>query len=208
MPQAETVSAPSIPNMRLSRWAVFGMGAVAGAVSFVVANSTIPVGSPSQHDLILAHHIGYIFPAMAGLWAGWIQKSLARMIAGMMCGSMVGWAYATLCGDEFNFFAIMMGYPAICGGGLALLIGSNRDDWLAGSLGRLWRGTVAGLVCGIVYMVALNIGMAFFISWPLVDETYCRAIWKAGPPALALGGGLFFLLLRWALRLSQPASEQ
>jgi hypothetical protein len=86
---------------------------------------------------------------------------------------------------------------------LAGLIGSEREPWLAGFWIRFLKGTLAGFVCGLSYYVVVNLGLALLFSghW-----TYSRAMWMAGVPAFAVGGGLFFLLFRWALGLNRPAA--
>jgi len=191
--------------MRLSGWAVLGMGMLAGAVSFAIAKSLVPPSSPLEQDLALAHRIGFVFPAMAGLWAGWIQKSLGRMVWGMACGSLVGYAYAALCGEgpEFGETENMLAFPACCGGVLAGLIGSGREPWLARFWIRFLKGTLAGFACGLSYYAVENL-----LGPPLLYRlgTYSEVLWMTGVPALAVGGGLFFLLFRWALGLGRPST--
>jgi hypothetical protein len=193
-----------LENIKLSAFQVFLCGAGVGALSFIVAEFLNPKSgvTPSQHDLALAHRIGFVFPALAGWWAGWLQRSLARMIAGMTIGSGIGFIYASLCGTEFNFLAILMGFPCCCGGLLAMLLGSNRDSWLTGLPARFFKGLVAGLVCGVVYTVLLNIVTAILLPYDFSTHEYVRAMWRAGIPALGIAGGFFFLLLRWALKLN------
>jgi hypothetical protein len=192
--------------MRLSNWAVLGMGMLAGAISFAIAKSLVPSSTPLLgHDIALAHRIGFVFPAMAGLWAGWIQKSLGRMVLGMTCGSLVGYAYQILCGEdpESRLVGALFVFPACCGGMLAGLIGSDREPWRAGFRARFLKGTLAGFVCGLSYFVVVILGL--FLA-DVTLETYLRAIWMAGVTGLAVGGGLFFVLFRWALGLNRPST--
>ena len=196
-----------IQNTTLSSLQVFLCGVGIGALSYVIAELAIPktANTPSSHDLALAHRIGFIFPALTGWWVGWLQRSLSRMIAGIAVGSGVGYLYAALCGSDPDFLAIMIGFPCFCGGLFAMLIGSNRDKWLNGMGARLIKGLLAGLACGVVYSVLLSVIAGITISNPysMTQEDFVNGMWRAGPPALGIGGGVFFLLFRWAIRLNE-----
>lgn len=191
---------------------VFVHGLILGAVAFVIAKALIPESAQhlSTHDLALAHRIGFTFPPLVGLWVGWAQGSLSRMILGMSLGSMIGLSYASLCGERFGFLGIMIGYPMFCGGLFAMLLGVDRATWVSGLLPRLLKGLTAGLVCGFAYTLVLNILLAFSYHPNLGRDlsTYSSRMWQAGPFALALGGGVFLVMFRWALGIGSTRPQQ
>jgi hypothetical protein len=100
-----------------------------------------------------------------------------------------------------DFFAIMVGFPTLLGGGLAGLVGSNRSQGLSAFFGRVARGLVAGLVLGFGYMFLLNFILNNFVDPLTLFAEYASHMWKGGLPAMAISSALFLLLLRWAVGL-------
>src|SRR5256885_2247047 len=112
-------------NRQPSGGAVFLSGVIAGAGSYVVAELLIPasVSSPGNHDLLLAARLGFIYGPFIGVWLGWLQRSWQRAVAGAVTGIAVGFVYMILCSSR-NFLAIMVGFPALLGGLLAVVLAS------------------------------------------------------------------------------------
>jgi len=195
------------PNRVLNSGHVFLTGLLLGAASYLAAEALVPVGvaSPGEHDLLLANRLGFVYPPLIGLWLGWLQRSWLRAAAGALAGVAVGLIYLLLC--SHNFLAVMVAFPCLCGGVFAAVVGSNRDSWLAGLGARLAKGLAAGFILGLIYMVALNVGVGIILSGDvdLEDFTshYVAAMWRAGPVALALASGVFLILLRWAVGLTR-----
>jgi len=195
------------PNRREAAALVFGSGVVVGVTCYSVAEWFVPrgVSSPGDHDILLATRLGFIYAPVVAVWLGWLQKSLRRAAAGILVGIAIGILYMQLC-ETRNFLAIMVGFPALLGGLLASLLASNRSRWLPDLLLRFGKGLLAGFVLGAVYMVTLNIIVASVLEPDFLHNptpAYVRAMWRAGPVALGLASGFFFLLIRWAVGLTR-----
>jgi hypothetical protein len=184
------------------------MGLLTGAACYLIAEALTPkqVASPGDHDILLANRLGFIYTPVVGLWLGWLQKSWRRALVGAGVGIAIGFGYMALCASR-NFLAIMVGFPCMLGGVLATVVGSNRSPWLSGLGARLGKGLLAGLVLGFIYMLTLNIagGMVMTAHDRFDDQTrsYIAMMWRAGPVALGLSGGLFLVLIRWAVGLTR-----
>jgi len=194
---------------RLSRKEMFLIGACAGLAGFLLAKVMVPatVYSFQEHDLFLARNIGFVFPALIGLAAGCVEGSLARMLQGMTFGSLVGFLYAKLCGNNFDVVMAILGLPCFCGGLMAALVGSSQSPWLTGLPWRLGKGMVAGLACGAVYLLSVNLIVAYVLSPIYVPDVsaYRAIVWKTGLPSMFLAGGVFQCLFCWAIGL--PAAS-
>jgi len=197
-PASLSVSSPS--PRRLGRWPVFVTGAMMGCLSFVVAIALIPanVPSPSVHDLLLANHLGFIFPPLVGLWSGWVRRSWRRAPGGMAIGLAIGGCYFLLCG--LDFLAVMVAFPCLLDGVASVALGSGAHSWHDNILGRLGKGLLAGFVLGFVYMVVLSV---LGLGWFPVDSTarYHRMMWNNGPIAMSVASGLYLVLFVWASNL-------
>jgi hypothetical protein len=195
-------------NRKLNGGLVFLTGLLLGVGCYLLAEVLIPeqVANSGDHDILLADWLGFIYTPVVGLWLGWLQRSRRRALCGAGVGIAIGFAYMALCASR-NFLAIMVGFPCLLGGVVAGVVGSNRSPWLFGLGGRLGKGLLAGLVLGFVYMVVLNIagGMVMTAHDNYSDETrgYVAMMWRAGPVALGLSSGLFFVLIRWAVGLTR-----
>jgi hypothetical protein len=191
-------------NRKPNSGLVFLSGLVAGVLCYLIAELLTPknVATSGDHDILLAIRLGFIYTPVVGIWLGWLQRSRQRAISGAVIGIAIGFVYSWLCAGG-NFLAIMVGFPCLLGGVLASLAGSNRSDWLGGLGARLGKGLVAGLVLGFVYMVTLNMvgGMVMTAHDDTTDHTrsHITMMWRAGPVALGLSSGLFFILIRWAV---------
>jgi hypothetical protein len=177
-----SASLPSLVPLQ-THWVLIA-GAILGCVSFIVAIAAIPsdVASPSEHDLLLANYLGFLFPPLVGLWSGGVRRSWLWSGAGVTIGLAVGAAYHLLCGH--NFLAIMVAFPCLLGGAASVALGSGTRSWSAGILARIGKGLVAGLVLGSVYMVVLNV---LGIIWFPVESTerYHQMMWNNGPVAMS-----------------------
>jgi hypothetical protein len=195
-------------NRRFSPGSAFLTGLVVGALSYLVAEWITPkqVASPGDHDVLLAYRLGLIYTPIVGMWLGWLQRSWTRAAIGAIVGVALGLVYMWLCSSR-NFLAIMVGFPCLLGGVMAVLVGSNRSAWL-GRLGpRLGKGLVAGGVLGAVYMVLLSVVGTMMVT-PSTDfndptQAYIAIMWRSGPIALGVSSSLFFVLIRWAVGLTR-----
>jgi len=196
------------PNRLPSGSTVFLSGLVLGTVSYVISEFLIPgnFSSPGDHDIFLATRLGFVYAPLVGAWIGWLQRSWLRIVAGVIVGIGVGVIYMFLCPSR-NFLAIMVGFPTLLGGLLAVVLASNRSPWLKEVGARLGKGLLAGFVLGLVYMVVLNLTGAMFMGpnefAADFKQTYVHMMWRSGPIALCLSSGLFLVLLRWAVGLSR-----
>ena len=189
-------------NRRIKAGLVFLSGLMFGGLCYLIAEGLTPkqVANSGDHDILLAIRLGFIYTPIVGFWLGWLQRSWRRAFLGALVGAVIGVFYMWLCGSR-NFLAIMVGFPCLLGGGLAALIGSNRSHWLAGFGARLGKGLLAGFVLGLVYMFTLNmVGSMLAPPWTGTGD-YVSMMWRAGPIALGLASGLFFVLIRWAVGL-------
>jgi hypothetical protein len=126
-----------------------------GLVAFGVAELSLPHGrlDPGSHDMMLGQRLGLVYTPAVGAWLGWLQRSRNRVVAGAVAGLAIAGIYFVLCMRR-DFLAIMVAFPALLGGGLAALVGSNRSHGIGGFFGRLAKGLVAGLVLGRLYVPA------------------------------------------------------
>jgi hypothetical protein len=176
------------------------VGATLGYVSFVVAISRVPtnVADGVQHDLLLANYLGFIFPPLIGLWAGWIRQSWPWSAGGVVIGLAIGGAYRLLCCD--NPFALMVAFPCLLGGVASAALGNGSRSWFDGLHVRFGRGLVAGFVLGFTYMLVLNVCAAGWVPFKTVAE-YHKLMEANGPVAMALASGFYLMLFVWATNL-------
>lgn len=196
---------PSSEPRSVSSGVLLLAGAVLGAVSFLVAMALIPsnTNSPTTHDLRLANNLGFIYPPLLGLWAGWVRRSTLWAIFGFVAGLAIGLAYYALCGT--NFLAVMVGFPCILGGATSVLLGTKHDSWLSGMPQRLIRGLVAGFVLGFTYMLILNITFPFTSpGFPYSNSVsdHSSGMWIAGTFALTISSALYFWVFHWSAGLN------
>ncbi len=180
-------------------------GAVIGALSFACAMLLVPkdVASPSQHDLILAGNLGFIFPLLVGFWVGVVRRSLLWIMIGVSVGPVIGSLYKGLCGQQFDWFTVVIGLPCLLSGVTAAALGYGKTSWFSGVLARFIKGLLAGLVLALVYFVILSA-----LCWVLiaafarpsdfgVDPPIARfhaMMWCAGSVALSIAGGIYLPL--------------
>lgn len=214
-PRSASQLIPSSEPRRLGYGVISLVGMAVGAVSFVISMFLIPSNVPSttEHDLRLANHLGFIYPALVGLWAAWVRRSVPWAIIGVFSGLTIGAAYYALCGEEF--FAVMVWFPCLLGGCTSVLLGTKRDSWTKGVPQRFSKGLVAGFVLGFVYAVVLNVlgAFIFFILKGSPDSVadYSSMMWRSGTIAMAAASGLYFILLHWSAGLHpvpKDANEQ
>jgi hypothetical protein len=195
-------------NRRINTGLVFLSGLAIGVVCYLLAEWLTPqqINSSGHHDILLANRLGFIYTPVVGLWLGWLQRSWPRALLGAAVGILIGFIYMWLCSGG-NFLAIMIGFPCLLGGVLAVAAGSNRSPWLSDSGIRLGKGLLAGLVLGFVYMFILNVVGAIVRddadAYSDHKTAYVRMMWRAGPVALGLASALFFILMRWAVDLTR-----
>jgi hypothetical protein len=183
-------------------------GAGLGVISFAIAELSLrfQLLDPTSHDLKLAQRLGLLYAPAAGAWLGWLQRSRSRAPKGVVAGLLLGAVYFVLCMSQ-NFFAIMVGFPALLGSGLAAMVGSNRSSGVGAFFGRMLKGFFAGLVLGYAYMLLLNV--ILFVPWQLLGGVaYASQMWRGGLPAMGIASALFLVLLRWAVGLVRLQAEQ
>jgi hypothetical protein len=157
---------------------VLVQGLVLGLGAFAVAELSLPRGlDPGDHDMMLAQRLGLVYTPLVGAWLGWLQRSRRRALLGALAGVGIGIVYYLLCMSR-DFFAIMVGFPALLGGGLAAIVGPNRSQGVAAFFGRLAKGLVAGLVLGFAYMFLLNFILNTFVSPATLFARYASHMWK------------------------------
>jgi hypothetical protein len=181
---------------------IAGVGMAIGGISFLLAMALIPASVPSlsEHDLRLANHLGFIYPPLVGLWAGWVRRSVPWAVFGVISGLLIGGLYYVLCG--YDFLAVMVAFPCLLGGCGSVLLGTKHDSWIAGIPQRFLKGLVAGFVLGLVYAVLLNvIGMFLLSRFPPSVADYSFMMWRAGTIAMVAASGLYFLLFHWSAGL-------
>jgi len=196
---------PSSEPRQVSSGAQLLVGAILGAASFLVAMAFIPasVDSPMTYDLILANNLGFIYPPLLGLWAGWVRRSMFWGIFGCFAGLLIGLAYYALCGTDF--LAVMVVFPCLLGGATSVLLGTKHDSWLNGIAERFIWGLIAGFVLGFTYMFALMITYPFFspiIARGKTISDHSTGMWFAGTFAMTLSSALYLLLFHWSAGLN------
>ena len=196
-------------NRHFPSWMIALQGVAVGLVAFGLAELLVPrgVADSGEHDMMLAQRLGLLYTPAVGLWLGWLQRSRQRMVMGVLVGGGLGGAYFIVCMAK-DFFAIMVGFPALLGGGLAALLGSNRSQGVGAFVGRLFKGLFAGLVLGYAYMFLLNAILNTMVPIQTLVTGYPHEMWKGGLPAMAIASGLFLIMIRWAVGLVRLKAEQ
>ena len=203
-PSAFTEFIPSTEPRELSRGAIALVGVAMGVVACFVSLALVPssVASSGEHDLRLANHLGFIYPPLVGLWAAWCRRSVPWAVFGVLSGLLVGALYYALCG--YNFLAVMVAFPCLLGGVTSVLMGTQAGSWTAGLPQRFGKGLIAGLVLGFVYMVLLNVvGAVVMGGFARTTADYISMMWRAGPIALGVASGLYFMLFHWSAGLGR-----
>lgn len=184
---------------------LFLVGAVIGGISFVVSLMLVPVSvaNLTEHDLRLANHLGFIFPVLIGVWTGYVRRSIARGVLGVICGVVIGVFYYMLC-ESRDFLAIMVGFPTLLGGFTSILLGRNYSPIFLSAMLRFFKGIAAGFVLGLCYMVILNSSPMSFNS----VASYHQSMWSAGLIAMTFASGLYLMLFHWSANLYPSKSTQ
>jgi hypothetical protein len=195
------VSTDEVNNRLLSGGcSLFWVGLAMGTMSFLLAKAAIPTSmqNVSDHDLMLANNLGFIFPPLLGFWVAVVRRSLVSAFSGIAVGVVIGCIYKAVSG--YDFFSVMVIYPCALGGLASLVLGAGRASWLAGALSRFFKGLLAGFVLGFLYMVILNVVMGIVV---LVGpgNKYQDMMWIAGTTAMAIAGGVYLPLFHWSLNL-------
>ncbi|MCO6043480.1 hypothetical protein NG895_06135 [Aeoliella sp. ICT_H6.2] len=173
-------------------------GLVVGGIAFLVAMRLVPNSMPTAgaHDLRLANNLGFIYPPLVGIWAGWVRRSIPWAAFGVFSGLVIGAAYYALCG--YNFLTVMVGFPCLLGGCTSVLLGTKHDSWVEGIPQRFLKGLAAGFALGFVYMFVLNVMAA--PGLPSL-EAYRDMMWQAGTIAMMTASGVYFVLFHWSAGL-------
>jgi hypothetical protein len=188
---------------------IFLAGVVIGAGSFYAAIASISqdLVSPTDHDLRLANNLGFIYPPLVGFWIGMVRRSLWWICLGVAGGVLIGRLYKALCSDEF--LAVMVAYPCLLGGVMSSMLGRGERSWQDGVWSRFMKGLVAGFALGFLYMVILNVGALFLMPFYASMDKYVWMMWRAGPIAMSIASGAYFLLLHWSANLgSDPVTRR
>ncbi len=181
------------------RW-IFFVGAILGCVSFIAAIAPISgFESRPGHDPMLANNLGFLFPPLIGLWAGWARRSRRWAMAGSIIGFAIGGRYYMLCG--YNSLAVMMAFPCLLGSAACIALGIGERSWHDRIIAPYGKGMVAGLVLGSVWMVVLNVlGSSWLPLTLLLQPTHEDhwMMWQGGPVAMNLASGSYLVLFLWA----------
>jgi hypothetical protein len=194
------VSVTKQPPLPLGKGRIFVVGAILGCISFVVAIALIPasVPNPSEHDLLLANHLGFIFPPLVGAWAGWLRRSWLWGLVNSFFGIAIGGCYYLLCG--YDFLAVQVAFPCLLGGVASVAFGIGRRSWFGGIVPRLGKGLLAGFVLGFVYMVVLTIVGISWFPWDSIAK-YHEMMWCSGTVAMTVASSVYLVLFVWASNL-------
>ena len=130
---------------------------------------------------------------------------------GVSVGPVIGSLYKSLCGQEFNFFAVVIGLPCLLSGVTAAVLGYGKRSWFDGVLVRFITGLFAGLVLAVVYDVILSL-----LCWVLIAtfarpsdlvnppiERFHAMMWCAGIVALSIAGGIYLPLFHRCTHLNR-----
>jgi hypothetical protein len=197
----DLIPAHASRNMNVS--VVAAVGFAVGALSFMVAIALVPesVTSRGKHDLALANILGFFYPPLVGLWAAWIRRSIPWALLGVLTGLGIGFIYYLLC--DYNFNAVMIGFPCFLGGVTSVLLGLKHSEWQHGIPQRFLKGIVTGFVLGITYTVLLNVLLFVLLPNPKPTLTeYISTMWRAGPIAMGIASSLYFILFQWSAGIS------
>jgi hypothetical protein len=192
-------------NRILTRRQILVTGLCAGSICYLAAECLAPHRNttPTYHDVALAARLGFIYTPLVGIWLGWRQRSFRRGALGAGIGILIAIAYMFMCTTK-QFLLIMVGFPTLLGGGLAILVGSNSSPWQEKLVSRGLKGLLAGFVFGVIYAVVLNV-LGFFLLGFQCESTsqYIIMMWRAGPVALGLASASFLLLIGRAVGLDE-----
>src|SRR5260221_908238 len=176
---------PEADNRHFPTWMVLLQGLALGLGAFAIAELSLPRGlDPGDHDMMLAQRLGLVYTPLVGAWLGWLQRSRRRALLGELPGVWIGIASYLLCISR-DFFAIMVGFPALLGGGMAAIVGSNRSNGVGALFGRLAKGLVAGLGLGFAYMFPLNFLLNTFAHPDTLFAGFPSPIWTRWVPPMA-----------------------
>lgn len=153
---------------------LFLMGAGLGAISFSAATALIPFsfGLANSHSGTLAINLVFIYPALLGLWVGWIRRSARWAIfgfvtgmaaAGSVCIAVYGTIVFVL---PLRLLQLAVVVPCVLGGAMSALLGTKTESRLSGALQRLVRGVIAGFLLGFIY------GIIFVLLFPMSLPEY------------------------------------
>jgi hypothetical protein len=203
-PLSSEKSAPVLlpTSLLLHPLMLFLTGAIFGYASFVLAIVRIrwDIASVTEHDILLANYLGFIFPPLVGMWAGGIRRSWPWTVWGAVVGLTIGEIYCLVCGD--NSTAVTLEFPCLLSGVAAVALGSPKPGWLGGRPVRFVKGLIAGLVLGGVYMATLRIlpTHAFLLE---TAEDHHIMMSNNGPIAMGLASGLYMILFVWSTNLKE-----
>jgi hypothetical protein len=206
------------------------MGAGLGAISFSAAMALIPASIDSTHSLKwrLATNLFFIYPALLGLWVGWIRRSRPLAVFGVVFGiAAAGSAFIALHGTivsvpPLRLHQIVVVVPCVLGGAMSALLGTKTESWISGVPQRLVRGIIAGFVLGFTY------GMIFSQVFPMslpeypyfkftpfpptdpedspVSAAWIFRLWISGTLALTISSAVFLIVFHWSAGLNRARS--
>ena len=128
-------------NRHYPTWLILLQGLALGLIAFGVAELSLPghLFDSGDHDMMVAQRLGLVYTPGVGAWLGWLQRSRQRTGVGALAGLGIGIAYFVLCTTK-DFFAIMVAFPALLGGGLACAVGSSQSHGFAAFFSRTGQG--------------------------------------------------------------------
>jgi hypothetical protein len=206
----------------------FIMGAGLGALSFSAAMALIPssIDLTSSLKSRLAINLLFIYPALLGLWVGWIRRSIPRAIFGFVTGiAAAGSAFIALYGTivfvlPLRLLQAVVVVPCVLGGALSALLGTKTESWISGVPQRLVRGVIAGFVLGFTYGIIFvevfpmslpDYPYFKFTPYAFEDPMHTSAawifrLWISGTLALTISSALFLMVFCWAAGLNRTRS--
>ena len=204
------------------------MGAGLGAISFSAAMALIPASIDSTHSLKwrLATNLFFIYPALLGLWVGWIRRSKPWAVFGVVSGiAAAGSVFIALYGTivsvlPLRLVQIVVVAPCVLGGAMSVLLGTKIESWMSGVPQRLVRGVIAGFVLGFTYGIIFSQAFPMslpeypyfkFTPFPPMDPADSSAawifrLWISGTLALTISSALFLMVFHRSAGLDRPRS--
>ncbi|TWU51542.1 hypothetical protein Poly59_31340 [Rubripirellula reticaptiva] len=205
------------------------MGAGLGAISFSAAIAMIPSSMDSTHSLKwrLATNLFLIYPALLGLWVGWIRRSKTWAVLGVVSGIAAGSVFIALYGTivsvlPLRLVQVVVVVPCVLGGAMSALLGTKTESWISGVPQRFVRGVIAGFALGFTYGIIFS--QVFPMSLPEypyfkftpypptepenspVSAAWFFRLWISGTLALTISSALFLTVYHWSAGLSSARS--
>ena len=214
----------------VSRGTMLIIGAGLGAISFSTAMALIPASIDSTHPLKwrLATNLFLIYPALLGLWVGWIRRSKTWAVLGVVSGvAATGAVFIALYGTivsvlPLRLLQVVVVVPCVLGGAMSALLGTKTESWISGVPQRFVRGVIAGFALGFTYGIMFSqlFPMSLpeypyfkFTPYPPTDPenspvsaAWFFRLWISGTLALTISSAVFLIVFHWSAGLNRARS--